>query len=232
MSRMWTRVDTESLILHVEGLPELWDLLSADYKDKVKKTNALENLAVQFDTSAAEIKRKLHNLRTQLHNELRKLRKRKSERGSDGNYNSTWEFFETIKFMIPPGKANETWECLEFPNESQETPFYAESVSPAKFNVNKLKKEDKVVEKALEIVNKLDDDAQIFGNFVASSIRNLRSEEKKRLMKRQIQAIVLKVEQLDDLDHATLVSSPVSSTVEIVTPRRPEQSTITYNRIQ
>jgi hypothetical protein len=88
-----------------------------------------------------------------------------------------------------------------------------------------------VVEKA-SIVNKLDDDAQIFGNFVASSIRNLRSEEKKRLMKRQIQAIVLKVEQLDDLDHATLVSSPVSSTVEIVTPRRPEQSTITYNRIQ
>jgi hypothetical protein len=112
MSRMWTRVDTESLILHVEGLPELWDLLSADYKDKVKKTNALENLAVQFDTSAAEIKRKLHNLRTQLNNELRKQRKRKSERGSDGNYNSTWEFFETIKFMIPPAKANETWECL------------------------------------------------------------------------------------------------------------------------
>jgi hypothetical protein len=89
-----------------------------------------------------------------------------------------------------------------------------------------------VVEKASKIVNKLDDDAQIFGNFVASSIRNLRSEEKKRLMKRQIQAIVLKVEQLDDLDHATLVSSPVSSTVEIVTLKRPEQSAITYNSIQ
>jgi hypothetical protein len=88
------------------------------------------------------------------------------------------------------------------------------------------------VEKASKIVNKLDDDAQIFGNFVASSIRNLRSEEKKRLMKRQIQAIVLKVEQLDDLDHATLVSSPVSSTVEIVTLKRPEQSAITYNSIQ
>ncbi|CAL1688682.1 unnamed protein product [Lasius platythorax] len=43
-----------------------------------------------------------------------------------------------------------------------------------------------------------DDDAQIFGNFVASTIRNLRSEEYRRRLKRKIQAIILEMEELDD----------------------------------
>jgi len=53
----------------------LHEISNPDYKNRVKKAAAVESLAEQFNTSAIEINRKLHNLRTQFDNKLRKLAK-------------------------------------------------------------------------------------------------------------------------------------------------------------
>lgn len=49
-------------------------------------------------------------------------------------------------------------------------------------------------------MNAPQDSEQIFGNFVASSLRNLRFDSNKRLLKRKIQAIILEIEETDDVD--------------------------------
>uniref|UniRef100_A0A146KWA1 MADF domain-containing protein n=1 Tax=Lygus hesperus TaxID=30085 RepID=A0A146KWA1_LYGHE len=67
-------------LLHqpVEALPELWDVSSNIYKDRNWRAVSTAALASEFATDTKEISRKLHNLRTQLNSELRRMRKRKS----------------------------------------------------------------------------------------------------------------------------------------------------------
>nr|CAH7756583.1 unnamed protein product [Callosobruchus chinensis] len=69
----WTREDTCLLIENFELYPELWNVHSAEFKDRIKKQHALQKLADLFNTSTAEIQRKLHNLRTQVNQEWRKI---------------------------------------------------------------------------------------------------------------------------------------------------------------
>lgn len=108
-SRTWSTEEIKSLIFYLESLPELWQISNPDYKNRVKKAAAVESLAEQFNTSALEINRKLHNLRTQFNNELRKLKKKKSGQGTDENYASTWDYFTSLQFLIPSTvPANET----------------------------------------------------------------------------------------------------------------------------
>ncbi|CAL1678834.1 unnamed protein product [Lasius platythorax] len=82
----WTKDKTKLLISLLEGLPHLWDVSQADYKNRSKRTASIEQLAQQFNTDSGEVGRKLHNLRTQFNNELRKTRKRKSGQGSGEAY--------------------------------------------------------------------------------------------------------------------------------------------------
>nr|CAH7722544.1 unnamed protein product [Callosobruchus chinensis] len=74
----WTREDTCLLIENFELYPELWNVHTAEFKDRIKKQNALQTLADLFNTSTAEIQRKLHNLRTQVNQEWRKIQIKKS----------------------------------------------------------------------------------------------------------------------------------------------------------
>lgn len=94
-SRTWFAENIKLLILYYEGLPELWQISNSDYKNRIKKTAAIECLAERFNTTPVEINRKLHNLRTQFNNELRKLKKKKSGQGTDENYVSKWEYFSS-----------------------------------------------------------------------------------------------------------------------------------------
>lgn len=104
----WTRDKIKLLISSLEELPHLWDVSQIDYKNRLKRTASIEQLAQQFNTDSGEISRKLHNLRTQFNNELRKSRKRKSGQGVDEIYTSKWEFFEALQFMRSSSKCTET----------------------------------------------------------------------------------------------------------------------------
>lgn len=100
-SAFWTREKTAELIELLEGSPELWDTTQKIYRDWVKKQAAITQLADHFSVSIAEINRKLHNLRTQMNNEVRKIKKKKSGEGADDVvFTSNWEFFDSLKFLI------------------------------------------------------------------------------------------------------------------------------------
>lgn len=51
---------------------------------------------------------------------------------------------------------------------------------------------------ALVELNKNNDDEQIFGDFVASSLRNLHADSSKRKLRRKTQAIILEITDYDE----------------------------------
>jgi hypothetical protein len=59
-------------------------------------------------------------------------------------------------------------------------------------------KEDFILSKALDLLNRRADDEQTFGDYVASSLRNMRSEENRRLLRRKIERDILEMSELDD----------------------------------
>nr|XP_044248862.1 uncharacterized protein LOC108066816 [Drosophila takahashii] len=96
---MWDRENTIKLIELYENYSVLWDVSSADYRNKHKKQNAFHEMAKKLDKSDDEIKTKIHHLRTQFLQEVRRVKKKKSGQGTSGNYTSKWEFFDALKFI-------------------------------------------------------------------------------------------------------------------------------------
>lgn len=74
---VWSSEKTHLVIEKQESYPELWDTSSKDYKNKIKKQNTLKAIANDIDAAEEEVKRKLHNLRTQFGQEVNKERKKK-----------------------------------------------------------------------------------------------------------------------------------------------------------
>ncbi|CAH1962106.1 unnamed protein product [Acanthoscelides obtectus] len=92
------------------------EVSNPEFKDRTKKQNALQKLADLFNTSTAEIQRKLHDLRTQVNQEWRKIQKRKS----------AWEFFDSLKFIIDANIQNATEDNLvPTANASQTEPQHS-----------------------------------------------------------------------------------------------------------
>lgn len=86
----------------------------------------------------------------------------------------------------------------------------SDNLSRSQRTSKKRKKEDEVLERALSVLDN-SDDAAIFGDFVAAAIRNMRSEARKRELKRKIQRIILDMEELDDADQYSRPSTSQSS---------------------
>ncbi|XP_049843213.1 uncharacterized protein LOC126295002 [Schistocerca gregaria] len=96
--REWTKQDTENFIEAVESYHEIWDVHNRDFKDRMKKMCALNEISPIFDTSVKEVQRKWHNLKTQFSQEVRKLQKIKS--CSSGIVSdSWWPYFSAMKFL-------------------------------------------------------------------------------------------------------------------------------------
>ncbi|XP_013172745.1 PREDICTED: uncharacterized protein LOC106121578 [Papilio xuthus] len=223
--RTWPAEEIKSLILSYESLPELWQVSNPDYKNRVKKSTAVDSLAEQFNTTAFEINRKLHNLRTQFNNELRKLRKK----GTDENCGSNWEYFTSLKFLMPniiPGNDTQGDLNSSFTNNILESPESTSVNTKSSRRISKKRKnEDESLDRTLNVSDKLDD-AATFGDFVAAAIRNMRSDARKRELKRKIQRIILDIEEKDEADQYSVASvSPEScaSSIFIKNSRKSRQ---------
>jgi hypothetical protein len=59
-----------------------WDVHSTNYRDRTKKQATLQTIATKFNTDCGEITRKLHNLRSQFMQEVKKNKKEEKWRGS------------------------------------------------------------------------------------------------------------------------------------------------------
>ncbi|XP_062121257.1 uncharacterized protein LOC133835276 isoform X2 [Drosophila sulfurigaster albostrigata] len=98
-SNMWDREKTIKLIEFYENHSVLWDASSADYKNKHKKQNAYREIAEELDKSNDEIKPKIHHLRTQFLQEVRRVKQKKCGQATSDNYTSKWEFFDALNFI-------------------------------------------------------------------------------------------------------------------------------------
>lgn len=99
---LWTSSQTMALInMYKNDCPELWD--TKHYRsNKATRDAKLEYLAEAFKTTAEEISRKLHNLRTQFNHQMRKIKRRRADgRWEGGEVVVGWEYFEALSFLLP-----------------------------------------------------------------------------------------------------------------------------------
>lgn len=114
----WNSENTIKLIKILEkDCKELWDVKNPLNKDRCARQAKLDYLADQFGTTSEEISRKIHNLRTQLNNELRKIKRRHAAAGNgeaSGVGGSGWEYFDALSFLL---RAPTACDSLTFPGD-------------------------------------------------------------------------------------------------------------------
>lgn len=99
-TKEWSKDETVKLIETVQLYPMIWDPRNSDYRNRVKKNSAVQDVSKEFGVTPEEMQRKWHNLRTQYNNEVRKVTKKKSGAGTaDVPLQSTWEYFNAMKFV-------------------------------------------------------------------------------------------------------------------------------------
>lgn len=94
--KQWLKAEIDELIDLYHAKPELWDIKSKIYRNRVKKQSALVEIAENFRTTVEEITRKIHNLRNQFNSELKKAAKKKTGEGTDELYISKWPYFNSL----------------------------------------------------------------------------------------------------------------------------------------
>ena len=98
-SRDWSREDVIKLIELYECNPCLWDCRNSDYKNRILKSEVCATIAGELSATVEEINRKLHNLRSQWHSEIKKFKIKKSGSGAEEVYKSNWWCFDALKFL-------------------------------------------------------------------------------------------------------------------------------------
>ncbi|XP_032673785.1 uncharacterized protein LOC116845338 [Odontomachus brunneus] len=95
---MWSMKDTFELIKRYKA-SMLWDSNHLHYRDKTLRSKMINNIASAMNVSPKEVVRKLHNLRCQLSEQIRKS---KSYVGFKGKiHTSNWCYFSAMKFLLP-----------------------------------------------------------------------------------------------------------------------------------
>ncbi|KAJ2952619.1 hypothetical protein O0L34_g6944 [Tuta absoluta] len=231
----WSSENTRKLIEIMErDCKELWDVKNSLIKDRKARQGKLEYLAVCFGTTSEEISRKIHNLRTQFNNELRKIKRRAGEgssgvAGGGGGGVSGWEYFDALSFLLraPTGDplSMETVDGVnlalaEFQAEEEEE--FGAAVRSKSLGSSESGPTSRGIRVAASAPPPLPpsahplmwpeqptprlrpghnaDECQIFGDFVASELRTLRSDESRKKLKRMIQKAILMIGEEEDVN--------------------------------
>lgn len=217
---VWSVKNTFALIKLYETNVALWDATHQDYKNREAKDLIISNIATHMNVSTREINRKLHNLRNQLCQELRTI-KRKRKRGIINKMcTSNWPYFSALKFIIPSALNR----CKSPDIVIQQMILEEREREQEKIKSNKIedeqtliKKQDEKSEKkrpvtSIDIVNeeelkrsrislsKVSNEDDRFGEWVALELQSLRSEVNKRKLKSEIRRAICRIADLDDAD--------------------------------
>ncbi|XP_022819743.1 uncharacterized protein LOC111351810 [Spodoptera litura] len=226
----WTTENTIKLIETMEKeCRELWDPKNPLNRDRNTRQAKFEYLAEVIGTTSEEISRKVHNLRTQFNNELRKIKRGQVVR-------SGWEYFDALSFLMrtPSAEALETvdavnLELAEFQADEEEEfgaaarahvallnasnnsangspsrrlhrPLRVAASAPLPLppSANPLMWPEEPTPRIRPGINA--DECQIFGDFVASELRTLRSHESRKRLKRMIQKAILQIGEEEDVN--------------------------------
>ncbi|XP_053625732.1 uncharacterized protein LOC128683799 isoform X1 [Plodia interpunctella] len=236
---IWTSENTLKLIETLEkDCKELWDVKNPFNRDKIARQAKYELLASMFGTTTEEIIRKIHNLRTQFNNELRKIKKRQMTSLSGGGEvaagGSGWEYFDALSFLLratavadplenvdgvnlalaefqadeeeefgAAARANTSRMDSSNPDRTTSTPrrttlrVAASAPPPLPPSAHPMMWPEELTPRIRPGVNA--DECQIFGDFVASELRTLRSDESRKKLKRVIQKAILQIGEEEDM---------------------------------
>ncbi|XP_013190432.2 uncharacterized protein LOC106134838 isoform X1 [Amyelois transitella] len=230
---IWTSENTLKLIETMEKeCKELWDVKHPLNRDRLARQEKHEYLASMFATTAEEISRKIHNLRSQFNNELRKIKRRQMTSLSGGGELSSgggsgWEYFDALSFLLRAPSADpldsvdgvnlalaefQADEEVEFGVAARANSTAKESSSPAKRptlrvaasappplppSAHPMMWPEEPTPRLRPGINA--DECQIFGDFVASELRTLRSDESRKRLKRMIQKAILQIGEEEDM---------------------------------
>ncbi|XP_055905120.1 uncharacterized protein LOC129940710 [Eupeodes corollae] len=216
MAKQWTLEETNQLIEKYESVEILWKTSDKSFRDRNKKSVVLTEFAKQFSCSEDEIKRKLHNLRNQMSQELKKSKKRKSGAGTDELYSSKWPYFRALQFLIPFLTPSETISNLNKETNCKNdvpTTVTTEITSESLKTVEIIKKSDPKgkqkkrraesddedsLKAALKILKREPDEHDIFGEYVAQELRSLKFDFNKRKLKSEIRKAIVHIADDDD----------------------------------
>jgi hypothetical protein len=79
---------------------ELWHSTDKDYKNKQKRTDALQKLAQKFSSDSKSILKKIKSLRSYFHKEHSNVINKKSGSGADGVFSSSWFAYKQLLFIL------------------------------------------------------------------------------------------------------------------------------------
>uniref|UniRef100_A0A4P6DGB3 Putative alcohol dehydrogenase transcription factor myb/sant-like protein rhodnius neglectus n=2 Tax=Rhodnius TaxID=13248 RepID=A0A4P6DGB3_RHOPR len=214
--KTWPKEEVFSLIEHWQASPGLWNVRYKSYKNRIKKQRAIKRIAIKFNTTENEISRKLHNLRTQFNQEIRRINSKKSGDEADDTAQSTWQFFDAMKFLAYGGahrgnlkKTKEIGNKVANLNKSANSSDDEDDKFPHKKKARKVIKYDEIQEYdsftigSVPGMQKQANEFQIFGEFVASELNNLKSKELQRKLKLAIQRQIIKYSELDGIQFST-----------------------------
>lgn len=222
-TRTWTKSETYKLIELYQSNSILWDFRRADHKDKSKRNYCLMGIAKVFGTTPQEIHRKLHNMKGQFFQELKKLKIKKMN-GLDDNYEPSWGFFHYLKFLDLSG-AVETTDTLSqniIDISEQETNISFDSIMMPETAMQRRQtsdraarknKEAELLEKCQQILDSKMDEDQVFGDYVASVLRNMIDKRNKKWLKIMIQKSLLQIQEMDGENNENIQSEGDCSSV-------------------
>ncbi|XP_026471308.1 uncharacterized protein LOC113382174 [Ctenocephalides felis] len=206
---VWERNKVFQLIELVEARPELWNIRLKEYRNRNLKQQSLETIATSLNLGVKTVKDKIHNLRCQLNEHLRKMKKFKSGQGADERYKPKWEFFEAVKFMniqinstkdsiVSVGSAPDIiTDVLDHHDEEMKDNSGSWQTPVTKPHKNKkrapdsVKKDDELLNEALACLRAPKDHLDVFGEFVTAELRVLPYEDIRNKLKLKIQRAIL-----------------------------------------
>lgn len=106
---MWTAEETSNLIEGYRNFKCLWDAKHADYKNRIKKKDALIELGKMCHVSTAEVERKLANVNSQYRRERRNYKKFKKS-GAASSFRPKWFGYNLMAFLRDKNKPRRTEE--------------------------------------------------------------------------------------------------------------------------
>lgn len=102
---MWTTEETCNLIEGYRNSRCLWDPKHSDYKNRIKKHDALEELSKMLNVSVAEVDRKLNNINSQYRRERRNYKKFKKS-GAGQYFHPKWFGYNLMYFLQDKNRPN------------------------------------------------------------------------------------------------------------------------------
>ncbi|XP_050353418.1 uncharacterized protein LOC126775484 [Nymphalis io] len=216
--KVWSKNEVFKFIARYKHYRELWDTKSIEYRNTLKRRNAHSKLAAEFNTTIAEIGRKIRILRSQFFYEYKKMYNDDDEDGSSSQsaYVTRWKYYEPLQFILIARE--DVADSSDFTDYNKD--IFEDSSPQVIKDSNNSDSEDDNEPKILIVSQKRkrsnsdssneqseqsfqihNDEFQIFGNYVANELRAMHYEKNIKELKRLIQQHIIRLTEEDDREY-------------------------------